>query len=382
MKAKMIISLIGVSGFFPLLLFLFLCLTVYIFKDDIHGRDALFSLKRWPLPHLLWMILIQLIMVASVGIRTLVFIDESWWFFLSDAILFEMLPLLGAMFVLPLIRSGAFRKQYEMLRVHIVITALLSGGVSMLYWIGVELGSFRLLYFLLVLMVEISYILAGVKSGKAWKEASLVFNNLYFLISMFAIFLFWLTYSLLFISENKIFVLAMLPVFMTVSDLMVIYWFSRGERRVLEYNVCNVPVVGKQLDNVLSDPYEGYGACSIRARLCSLFESEKPYLSSDITITEISERLFTNKSYLSKVLNNAMNMNFNEFVNSYRVNEAMRLFIEDNSLSLKQLCEMSGFKHVSSFNNAFKLHTGNTPGEWCRRVKKCGGDAHGLAGKN
>ena len=107
----------------------------------------------------------------------------------------------------------------------------------------------------------------------------------------------------------------------------------------------------------------------LKERLVNYFETEKPYLSKNISMQEVAMRLFTNKSYLSKTINMEMNKNFRELVNYYRVKEAMRIFSEDMDISMNDLRNMSGFNNNASFTSAFKLNTGCTPGEWCRDMK-------------
>lgn len=107
----------------------------------------------------------------------------------------------------------------------------------------------------------------------------------------------------------------------------------------------------------------------LKERLIGLFEAEKPFLSKDLTMEEVAMRLFTNKTYLSKTINVEMNKNFRELVNSFRVREAMKIFSQDNRISINELRERCGFNNNASFTSAFKLNTGCTPGEWCRNVK-------------
>lgn len=107
----------------------------------------------------------------------------------------------------------------------------------------------------------------------------------------------------------------------------------------------------------------------LKARLVSCLEDDKPYLNKDFTIEQLAELLNTNKSYLSKVINVEMERNFRDLVNSYRVKEAIKLFNENNEITIKELQELSGFNNTSSFTSAFKINTGSTPGEWCRDMR-------------
>ena len=105
-------------------------------------------------------------------------------------------------------------------------------------------------------------------------------------------------------------------------------------------------------------------------RLILYFESEKPYLDSDLKLADVSRRIYTNKTYVSRALNHGMSKNFNQFVNYYRVREACGIFILDPMNSIAELCDKSGFKNLSSFSTAFNLHIGYTPAEWCKEVKR------------
>ena len=107
----------------------------------------------------------------------------------------------------------------------------------------------------------------------------------------------------------------------------------------------------------------------IRDRLIQYFETEKPYLRSDITIQEVSLYLYTNKTYISRVINDSYGHNFNQFVNYYRIEEAKRLFYSDTKLSIQQLCDLSGFGSMATFTIAFRFYVGRSPADWCKDQK-------------
>ena len=112
------------------------------------------------------------------------------------------------------------------------------------------------------------------------------------------------------------------------------------------------------------------GEYVIIQRLISYFESEKPYLDKNLKLETVSRILYTNKTYLSKALNQKMYRNFNQFVNRYRIAEACSIYLEKPSTGVNDLCDMAGFKNISSFCAAFNLNTGYTPAEWCKEVKR------------
>lgn len=104
-------------------------------------------------------------------------------------------------------------------------------------------------------------------------------------------------------------------------------------------------------------------------RLVSYFEQEKPYLNKEIKIGDVAKRIYTNKTYLSRALNQRMFKNFSQFVNYYRVKEACNLFLENPLLSLNDMCSKSGFKNTASFSSSFNLNLRYTPSEWCKEIR-------------
>ena len=105
-----------------------------------------------------------------------------------------------------------------------------------------------------------------------------------------------------------------------------------------------------------------------REKLLTLMADERPYLEPELTLAELAQRLRTNPSVLSKVINAGCGQNFNDFVNTYRVAEARRL-LQDPArahYSLVGVALESGFHSKSTFNRVFKKLSGQVPGEVVR----------------
>lgn len=110
-------------------------------------------------------------------------------------------------------------------------------------------------------------------------------------------------------------------------------------------------------------------ANELKLRLIKYFEKDKPYLNKDLSIIEVSVYLYTNKTYLSKIINDYMGQNFNQFTNSYRIEEVKRLFIADRNLTIQELCKKSGFGCMASFTIAFRIFLGSSPADWCKAIR-------------
>ena len=116
--------------------------------------------------------------------------------------------------------------------------------------------------------------------------------------------------------------------------------------------------------NLLCDNHQ-----AICDNLMEYFEKEKPYLNPGIKIVDVAEYLNTNKSYLSKIINSHFQKNFSQFINWYRIRDAMDLFIKNPKIDIRIMAGMSGFQSMTTFNTAFTRYTGMTPGEWCKKYK-------------
>lgn len=108
---------------------------------------------------------------------------------------------------------------------------------------------------------------------------------------------------------------------------------------------------------------------SLLDNLLSYMENEKPYLSAKLNISDVSMKLDCTEIELSQLLNNHLNVNFSNFINTYRVNEIKhRLrFVNLSKYTLKALSEQCGFSSKTTFYRVFKNVTGMTPLEYCKR---------------
>jgi AraC-like DNA-binding protein len=105
---------------------------------------------------------------------------------------------------------------------------------------------------------------------------------------------------------------------------------------------------------------------SLLDRIINLMIFDKIYLNQDLTIVDLTKILNVNSKYIAQSISNEYNVNFVNFINSYRVEYAKKL-LKDSSYSnytIEAIGQTSGFKSKSAFYNAFKKTTGLTPSEY------------------
>lgn len=116
------------------------------------------------------------------------------------------------------------------------------------------------------------------------------------------------------------------------------------------------------------DPARQYDI-TLRERFEEYFRHSKPFLNPDLSLNDAARALGTNKTYLSRMLNNGMGMNFSQAVNKYRIAYCVELFVKNPNMKLADMADAGGFRSLSTFSLAFRLNMGEAPGDWCRKMR-------------
>ena len=97
--------------------------------------------------------------------------------------------------------------------------------------------------------------------------------------------------------------------------------------------------------------------------IITLFNNEKVFTDQDFNLNKLAERLDTNRTYISNIINSKTGDSFVTFINTYRIKEAKKLLIDDanKNLTLDAIGKQAGFSSTSTFNRVFKSETGVTP---------------------
>ncbi|WP_243636362.1 helix-turn-helix domain-containing protein [Flavobacterium aquariorum] len=93
---------------------------------------------------------------------------------------------------------------------------------------------------------------------------------------------------------------------------------------------------------------------------------EKPFHNPSLTIQDISAAIEIPVRDLSILINHKLEQHFYDFINTYRIESAMNI-LKDTAKSKVTVLEILydvGFNSKSSFNTAFKKHTGYTPTDY------------------
>lgn len=111
------------------------------------------------------------------------------------------------------------------------------------------------------------------------------------------------------------------------------------------------------------------------ARLEELMTSEHLYHEANLTRTRVAELLGTNRTYFSQAINEKTGKNFNQFVNGYRIAEALQILSDpNNDTSMKAIAIEAGFGTPNTFFKIFRTETGMTPSKYREKIIECCND--------
>ena len=101
-----------------------------------------------------------------------------------------------------------------------------------------------------------------------------------------------------------------------------------------------------------------------KQKIITEMEMKTYYLNPDLTIHDFAKELQMSPRLISSFVNRYIGLNFNEWVNNYRVDNALKIMKSDeqNLFTIEGIGNDVGFKSRSAMYSAFKKKLGNSPG--------------------
>nr|WP_319269852.1 helix-turn-helix domain-containing protein [uncultured Draconibacterium sp.] len=107
----------------------------------------------------------------------------------------------------------------------------------------------------------------------------------------------------------------------------------------------------------------------LKTKLDNYMQNTEVFLNPSLTIFDLAKSLEISVRDLSSFINNELDKHFFDFVNEYRIEKAKRILSdsEKKDFTILEILYEVGFNSKSSFNTAFKKHTGTTPTEYRKK---------------
>lgn len=95
-----------------------------------------------------------------------------------------------------------------------------------------------------------------------------------------------------------------------------------------------------------------------------LMDKRRVYLQANLRLDDVARSMHTNRTYISRMINEAFQCSFSDYVNRRRILHAQSLMQANPQLTQVQIAEQSGFSSAPAFSRMFRQQAGMTFIEW------------------
>ncbi len=156
-------------------------------------------------------------------------------------------------------------------------------------------------------------------------------------------------------------------------DLFAIYWIAF--HGIKQYNVVSI-FSNRETDKIkISDAPDlkidaNEQAKNLMKKIDAYLLRTELYVQSSLTIIDLAENLKIHPKHISTAINSVSNKNFNNYINHFRIQKAVKLLNNQESIkySMEGIGYKVGFNSKSAFYKAFKNETGTTPIKYTKKL--------------
>jgi len=164
-------------------------------------------------------------------------------------------------------------------------------------------------------------------------------------------------------------------IYLAISLIMflIVYRSLKQPQIFSEVHLDEATTIDKSDENITDKGYNKSGLSEekineIASSLVMIMQNAKPYLKSNLSLSDLAQLNGVSAHNLSEVINTKLNKSFYDFINYYRVEEVKKMLnnAKYENYSILSIGFEAGFNSKTSFNTIFKKFTGTTPSEYKR----------------
>ena len=144
-----------------------------------------------------------------------------------------------------------------------------------------------------------------------------------------------------------------------ITGIAVILLMHKRRRPQLQ----DVPVETPPCDVSTAEPSET-AVKELMDRINELMEHQKPYLNSELKISDLADIFRVHRNDISACINSQAGCSFTQYVNRYRISYAKELMRRQPDKKVSSVGMESGFGSEQTFFKTFRAVTGMSPKEW------------------
>ena len=158
-----------------------------------------------------------------------------------------------------------------------------------------------------------------------------------------------------------------------LGGVLCIGYYLLAQKEIYLFETAELVEIGQVIaHNLPKAPKQRFAderAMRLKEKLQTLMVSEKIYLDSELSLPQLAKMMDVSTHDLSYLLNDSFGVNFFNFVNRYRVDEAKQLMLsgQNKHLNLLGIAYSAGFNSKTTFNMAFKKQAGLSPSEFMKQ---------------
>jgi len=145
-----------------------------------------------------------------------------------------------------------------------------------------------------------------------------------------------------------------LPIRVFISAYFIYIGFKGLKQSKVQFKTAPSPIVEDEKKLQTDD---------LKEKIISAMLEDEIYLDSSLTVHKLAKSINSNSKYISNIINTEFEQNFAVFINSYRIEKAKKILLDQNfkQYTIETISKEVGFNSKSAFNIAFKKFTNQTP---------------------
>ncbi len=153
----------------------------------------------------------------------------------------------------------------------------------------------------------------------------------------------------------------------SILNVIFIFWvglFGFQQQKIFDrsaINIINPPIK----NDSIAKPDKGKDLVNLEK--IKLYVQQKEHFSNPkLNLLIVSHNTSISQRNVSRLINNYLDINFNQFINQYRIDEAKQLLLDKNyqHYNILGISDIVGFNSKTSFYNSFKQIVGMTPQQY------------------
>jgi AraC-like DNA-binding protein len=221
-----------------------------------------------------------------------------------------------------------------------------------------------IIQFLIYILISFKFAQNQIKMNLSEKISKDNFDQFYIRKIVLMVFVIWIIFTM-YCFQTFLQVYFPTRIFEALFYSMLSYWILYYELTGQRITSMNNYTARYQSSSLTAEEAFNY-----KEMILQFISENETYKDHNITLGKFSKSVSLKNHIVSQIINEQLCCNFNDFINSYRIEEAKKMLSNESSMNLTiaSIAYDCGFNTLSAFNTAFKKFTGLTPSQYRKNI--------------